>query len=163
MNTTAVHQSFDFTTKTSLKWVIFSYVWRMLAVLAALSVLCVWLLIPRAKTLGIVLWIVIGVIVLFDGTKRMLHSRAGLCFHGNSLTVLNYLKTSFRLDGLTSKEFILVQSPFERAFNVGRILIKKKAIYLRGVRDFKALRAYVEGLDAGQKADADAEAVGAQV
>jgi hypothetical protein len=94
--------------------------------------------------LAIVLAILGAVIFVFECVRRILRCRVHLEFIGTSLQVNDYCHSSFRLDGLSKQDFVLVQNPSERRVNTGRILICQKGIYLRGVGSFKELSAYIE-------------------
>jgi len=133
-----------FQTRVCMKSVVFSYGWRMLLILAAALFVDFWLLYPKMPIVGIVVGAIAAAIVLFDGVRRMLRCRATLIFLGNNLQMQDYCGSSFRIDGMQKEDLLVVQNPAERHFDTGRLLIRRKGIYLRGVMNCRALRDYIE-------------------
>ncbi len=134
----------SFSTKTAMGWVSLSYIFRSILIIIAAFVAAWFLVYPRSKAAAVILLAVASTVVIAECIRRILRCRAKLRFVGKNLSVNDYCKSSFRLDGLTYDDFLLVQNPSERWVDTGRLLIRKKGIYLRGVADFKALTAYIE-------------------
>ena len=133
----------DFSTGIAMGWVTFSYSWRTAVIVAALLFLDIWFLEPKHATLALVLGIVVAVIGIWECVRRILRCRAKLHFVGDSLQVNGYLGSSFRLDALKKGDFLPVQNSSERLVDTGRLLIKDKGVYLRGVKNFRAMQDYI--------------------
>lgn len=134
----------SFNASVSMPCVVFSYVWRTLLMLIALTVLMIWVVSPYSTTAAILIGVLLGGVIIAECVRRILRCRASFLFEDHVLTVMGYCGSSFRLDRLTKEDFLLVQNPAERRADTGRMLIRRQGIYLRGIRSFAALKAYID-------------------
>ena len=143
MNTPTSSEHAVLETRTSMSLTVLDTVWQVLALLILGIGLLLWLLHPHAPVLSLVLSAVYGTLCVSDGIRRILRNRASLRLDGESIQLSGYCGASFRLDGLSRKDVVLVQDPMERHLNIGRLLIRKQGIYLRCVKNFSAVNAHI--------------------